>query len=59
MEEGIKMPEITPNVGVRGKEEDFNTYKLRRLFENLMIKKHLRGTCIWNSKVQGTYIKNK
>lgn len=54
-----KIPQENRLAPYRLEGEKYEDYKLRRKLAKQAIKQYLRGTVVWNSSVQGTYIKNK
>jgi len=43
----------------RGVEEDFNQYRMRRAFSQMMVKTIIKGKLFWDSSQKRTYRKLK
>ena len=43
----------------RNEGELFDQYRIRRASENYRISNYLCGRVVWNSRVQGTYIRKR
>ena len=54
-----KIPQENRLASYRLEGETYEEYKVRRKLAKEAIKQYLRGTVVWNSSVQGTYIRPK